>query len=345
MIEKQLSLPICTLRSDNGGEFASSEFHHYCRQRGIKREFTAPYSSGQNGLAERKNHSLQKTTRALLKQAGLPLPYWGEAVVLAAYLHNRLLGAAAADKTPFELLYGRKPSTGHLRIFGAPAYAHIRKEQIAHAKLSDRAQKLIFIGFTDGIKAYKLYNPITHQVIYSRSVLFDERKVFAAGFPDSQASVHPLADVLAEPVGELSPGMMTAPTNVTASDVRETDMVQDINDEITPDVDHASVDSASHASSAPSRNQDEADLEDTAPGVPPVIQTRTLRSREAIKPLEVYSPTKWQSSKTYTDWNTLQPIQAMPEAHYVEYAWHSIQNPHMRDVKDYLWPGHRLTAE
>lgn len=41
MIEKQLGLPICTLTSDNGGEFDFDAFHDYCRQQGIRREFTA----------------------------------------------------------------------------------------------------------------------------------------------------------------------------------------------------------------------------------------------------------------------------------------------------------------
>lgn len=38
-------------------------------------------------------------------------------------------------------------------------------------------------------------------------------------------------------------------------------------------------------------------------------------------------------------------VEVQAEEHYTEYAWHRIKNPHMKDVKDYLWPGHRLTAE
>lgn len=70
-------------------------------------------------------------------------------------------------------------------------------------------------------------------------------------------------------------------------------------------MDYVSVDSVLYVSSVFSRNQDEADLEDTVSGVLSVIQTRMLRSREAIKLFEVYSSTKWQSLKIYTDWNIL----------------------------------------
>lgn len=161
------------MRSDNGGEFNSGEFNEHCVRHGILRELTPPYSSSQNGVVERMSRTLQDITRALIKQADLPMSYWGEAVSMAAYLHNRL-PRKAVDTTPYELLYRRKPSTEHIRIFGMPAYAHQNSEQVKHSKLSDRFKKYIFVGFTDGIKAYKLYDPITRQIVYSRSVIFDE---------------------------------------------------------------------------------------------------------------------------------------------------------------------------
>lgn len=54
-----------------------------------------------------------------------------------------------------------------LWVFGVDAFAHISKECLQHSKLSDRAHKYKFIEFTDGIKAYKLYDPITRQIFYS----------------------------------------------------------------------------------------------------------------------------------------------------------------------------------
>lgn len=206
---------------------------------------------------------------------------------MAGYLHNRLPGAATAGKTPFELLYGRKPSIGQLDIcvYFNPRHmlTSVRNRLPMDVKLSDRAQKLLFIGFTDGIKAHKLYNPITRQVVYLRNVLFDECKVLAAVFPDSQAPVPTLADVPAELVGELSTGM-TIPNIVGMNSQvvndesfkieSEIEMSNDMSAEGIPEGDHANVDSAPHASNGQlpaGETMDEIGFKDIAPAAPPVI--------------------------------------------------------------------------
>ena len=51
MVENQTGRKLKCLRSDNGGEFKSEEFVKFCRERGIRREYTTPYSPEQNGIA------------------------------------------------------------------------------------------------------------------------------------------------------------------------------------------------------------------------------------------------------------------------------------------------------
>ena len=55
-----------TLRSDNGGEFTSNEFNDYCKEAGIKREFTIPYNTQQNGVAKMKNRSIMEVVKAMI---------------------------------------------------------------------------------------------------------------------------------------------------------------------------------------------------------------------------------------------------------------------------------------
>lgn len=67
LAENQSGRKIITLRTDNGGEYESGQFQAYYAAEGIARHHTTPYSSAQNGVAERKNRTLQETTRAMLK--------------------------------------------------------------------------------------------------------------------------------------------------------------------------------------------------------------------------------------------------------------------------------------
>jgi hypothetical protein len=51
----------------------------------------------------------------------------------------------------------RNPLFTHLRVFGCEAYVHVPMEN--KSKLDKNAEKCIFIGYKDGLKGYKLWNP------------------------------------------------------------------------------------------------------------------------------------------------------------------------------------------
>jgi hypothetical protein len=59
-------------------------------------------------------------------------------------------------------------------LFGCDAYVHVPKEN--RSKLDKKAEKCIFIGYKDGVKGYKLWNPETKKIVYSRDVVFREVK-------------------------------------------------------------------------------------------------------------------------------------------------------------------------
>ena len=58
LIEKSIGETLQTLRTDNGGEYASAEFHNYLKKEGIRHERTIPKTPEQNGVAERLNRTL-----------------------------------------------------------------------------------------------------------------------------------------------------------------------------------------------------------------------------------------------------------------------------------------------
>nr|GEV64731.1 hypothetical protein [Tanacetum cinerariifolium] len=119
-LENQLSLKVKVIRSDNGTEFKNYDLNQFCGLKGIKREFSVPRTSQQNGIAERKNKTLIEAARTMLAGSLLPIPFWAEAVNTACYVQNRVLVTKPHNKTPYELLHGRTPSIGFMRPFGCP---------------------------------------------------------------------------------------------------------------------------------------------------------------------------------------------------------------------------------
>jgi hypothetical protein len=120
------------------------------------------------------NMTLMEKARCMLSGARLGQEFWAEAVGTASYLVNRSPSSTLDDKTPQKVWTGKKPSLTHLKVFGCDAYVHVPKENMS--KLDKKAEKCIFIGYKDGLKGYKLWNPETKKVVYSRDLVFREMK-------------------------------------------------------------------------------------------------------------------------------------------------------------------------
>ena len=87
------------LRSDRGGEYESL-FVDVCAQNGIIHETTTPYSSQSNGVAEQINYTLKEMMNTMLISSDLPQNIWGEAILSANYLLNKV-PKKKVEKTPF----------------------------------------------------------------------------------------------------------------------------------------------------------------------------------------------------------------------------------------------------
>nr|GEV11092.1 hypothetical protein [Tanacetum cinerariifolium] len=71
-LENQLSLKVKVIRSDNGIEFKNSGLNQFCELKGIKRESSVPRTPQQNGIAEKKNRTLNEAARTMLAESLLP---------------------------------------------------------------------------------------------------------------------------------------------------------------------------------------------------------------------------------------------------------------------------------
>jgi hypothetical protein len=174
LVENQTKKKIKVLRTDNGGEFCGNEFEEFYKKCGIARQKTTPYTPQQNGVAGRMNKTLMEKERSFLSGVELGQELWAEVVSTTCYLVNRSPSSALDDTTPHELWSGNKPSLQHLRVFGCDVYVHVPKEN--RSKRDNKAKKCIFIGYKDVVKGYKLWNPETKKIVYSRDVVFTEVK-------------------------------------------------------------------------------------------------------------------------------------------------------------------------
>ena len=175
MIKNHIEKKIKTFRSDNGGEFTSNEFKELCKESRIKRVST-PYNPQQNGIAEQKNRTIMKATKAMLHDQDLPMHLWAEATRTTMYVQNRTPHRVLEKKTPEEVFSGKKLEVIHLRIFGCPMYVHIPKEK--RTKLDPSGKKGIFVGYSESSKAYRIYFPGYKNIDISRDVTFDEETAY-----------------------------------------------------------------------------------------------------------------------------------------------------------------------
>nr|GEW77385.1 Pol polyprotein [Tanacetum cinerariifolium] len=100
-VENQLGQKIKVVRSNRGGEYVSLFAELYAKH-GIRHDVTAHYSPQQNGIAERKNRTLKEMVNAMLISSGLSQDMWGEAILTATYLLNKI-PRKEKEETPYEL--------------------------------------------------------------------------------------------------------------------------------------------------------------------------------------------------------------------------------------------------
>ena len=72
-------------------------------------EFLCPYTSQQNGRAERKHRHILDSVRAMLISASCPERAWGEVALTVVHIINRLPYSVLGNVSPFKRLYLTTP--------------------------------------------------------------------------------------------------------------------------------------------------------------------------------------------------------------------------------------------
>jgi transposase InsO family protein len=181
MVKNQFGVNIKRFRSDNARDYFNQVLTPYFQKEGIVHESSCVNTPQQNGIAERKNGHLLESTRAFMFQKNVPKSFWGEAVLTATHLINRLPSRVLGFKSPMEILstfYPNLHTTNNLvpRIFGCVSFVHIHSQ--SRGKLDPRALKCVFVGYSSTQKGYKCYHPPSKKFYVSADVTFNEQESY-----------------------------------------------------------------------------------------------------------------------------------------------------------------------
>lgn len=232
-VEKQHDRKIKVVRSDRGGEYYGRHtpygqvlgpFAKFLQENGIVAQYSAPGEPQQNGVAERRNHTLMDMVRSMLSHSILPVNLWMEALKTAVHILNRV-PSKSVPKTPNELWNGRKPTLNYLHIWGCPAEARVFNPNMG--KLDPKTVSCFFIDYPDKSKAYKFYCPNQYtKFIEMRHAVFLENKIIRGSMVPREIDLQEKRDyvpipIITEPVFPM-PADVVPPVDTTSTDIPET---------------------------------------------------------------------------------------------------------------------------
>ncbi|RVW52205.1 Retrovirus-related Pol polyprotein from transposon TNT 1-94 [Vitis vinifera] len=131
MVQNQFNSKIQVLKSDNAKEYFTSSLSTYLQNHGIIHISSCVDTPQQNGVAERKNRHLLEVARCLMFSSNVPNYFWGEAILTATYLINRMPSRVLTFQSPRQLFLKQFPHTHAassdlpLKVFGCTAFVHV----------------------------------------------------------------------------------------------------------------------------------------------------------------------------------------------------------------------------
>jgi transposase InsO family protein len=152
-IHNEFETTIKKVRSDNESEFKNTRVDDLCDEFRIRHQFLAKYTPQSNGLVERKNRTLFDMARSMLSEYNVSHSFWAEAINTACYYSNRLYCHPMMEKTPYELLNGRKLNIAYFWVFGYKCY--ILKKDTRLSKFEKKCDEYFLLGYSTPSKAYK----------------------------------------------------------------------------------------------------------------------------------------------------------------------------------------------
>ena len=133
-------------------EFKNATLKAHYKKLDIMQQFSTARTPQQNGVVERRNHTLVEAARTMHIFSRLPEFLWAEAVATACFTQNRSIIHTRYNKTPYELLRGRKPNAEYFHVFGSLCYPTNDRDDLGNMKL--KADIGVFIRYSETSRGF-----------------------------------------------------------------------------------------------------------------------------------------------------------------------------------------------
>ncbi|GKE82929.1 retrovirus-related pol polyprotein from transposon TNT 1-94 [Tanacetum coccineum] len=158
---------VLKIQSDNGTKLKNAILKSSYEKLGILHHTSIAQMPQQNGVVERRNRTLV------------------EALVL---LKNHSLVHPRYNKTPYELIKGRKPNFQYFHVFGSLCYPTNDRDDLG--KMKPKADIGIFVGYSESSRGFRVYNRRTRKIMETIHVKFDELMAMASECKNSGPGVN-----------------------------------------------------------------------------------------------------------------------------------------------------------
>ncbi|GJR88067.1 retrovirus-related pol polyprotein from transposon TNT 1-94 [Tanacetum coccineum] len=187
-VQRNLKAQILTIRTDNGTEFKNEKLRAFYAKLGIVHKTSIARTPQQNGVVERRNQTLVEAARTMLIFSKTPEFLWAEAIATACFTQNRSIVHTRYNKTPYELIRGRKPNIQYFHVFGSLCYPTNDRDDLG--KMKPKADIGIFIGYSESSRGFRIYNRRTKKIMETIHVKFDELTPMASECNNSEPGIN-----------------------------------------------------------------------------------------------------------------------------------------------------------
>jgi transposase InsO family protein len=153
-VQNEFETTIKKVRSDNRSEFKNTRIDELYDEYIIRHQFSAKYTPQSNRLVKRKNRTLIDMTRSMLSEYNVSRSFWAEAINMTCFYSNCLYYHQFVEKTPYEILNGRRPNIAYFRVFSCKCY--ILKKGTRLSKFEKKYDEGFLLGYSTTSKAYRV---------------------------------------------------------------------------------------------------------------------------------------------------------------------------------------------